>query len=208
MKQVSLSGSPRENVGKKDAKRIRREGKVPCVLYGGKEQIHFLTDEKLFSKLIFTPEVYIIKLNIAGTEHLTIMQDVQYHPVTDRILHVDFLEIHPEKPVTIAVPVKLTGTPNGVLQGGKLHKKERKLKIKALINQLPDFIEIDIAHLEIGQSVKISDLVRDQIEFLDPANTVVVGVRTARIVVEETPEEAAPAEEGAEEAEKPEKKEE
>jgi len=208
MKTVSLSGSPRENVGKKDAKRIRRDGKVPCVMYGGKEQIHFLTDEKHFSKLIFTPEVYIFNLFIAGKDHLTILQDVQYHPVTDRVLHVDFLEIRPEKPVTIAVPVKLTGTPIGVLQGGKLHLKARKLRIKALTDKLPDYIEIDIANLDIGQSVKVSDLVRDGISFLDPATTVVVGVHTARTVVEEVPAEAAPVEEGVEGAEKKEKKEE
>jgi large subunit ribosomal protein L25 len=117
---------------------------------------------------------------------------------------VDFLEIHPEKPVTIAVPLKLNGTPKGVLLGGKLHQKLRKLKIKSLIDHLPDVIEIDISPLDIGQSVKISDLVREHITFLDPPSTVAVAVRTARTVVEETPAEEAPAEEGAEEkAEKP-----
>ncbi|MBL7137964.1 MAG: 50S ribosomal protein L25/general stress protein Ctc [Bacteroidales bacterium] len=204
MKQVSLSGSLRENVGKKDAKKLRREGNVPCVMYGGKEQVHFLTDEKLFSKVIFTPNVFIIKLNINGNEHDTIIQDLQYHPVTDRILHVDFLEVSGEKPITIAVPVKLTGTPEGVLKGGRLIKKARKLKIKALMENLPDFIEINIADLDIGDSIKVSDLHRDNIEFLDAARNLVVGVRSARTVVELT-EEAEEGAEGAEgaEAEKP-----
>jgi large subunit ribosomal protein L25 len=204
MKQVSLSGALRAYVGKKDARKIRREGNVPCVLYGGKEHIHFLTDEKQLLKMIFTPEVYIFRLTIGKKEIPAVLQDVQYHPVTDRVLHVDFLEIHPEKPVTIAVPLKLNGTPKGVLLGGKLHQKLRKLKIKSLINHLPDVIEIDISPLDIGQSVKISDLVREHITFLDPPSTVAVAVRTARTVVEETPAEEAPAEEGAEEkAEKP-----
>ena len=204
MKQVSLSGALRAYVGKKDARKIRREGNVPCVLYGGKEHIHFLTDEKQLLKMIFTPEVYIFRLTIGKKEIPAVLQDVQYNPVTDRVLHVDFLEIHPEKPVTIAVPLKLNGTPKGVLLGGKLHQKLRKLKIKSLINHLPDVIEIDISPLDIGQSVKISDLVREHITFLDPPSTVAVAVRTARTVVEETPAEEAPAEEGAEEkAEKP-----
>lgn len=204
MKQVSLSGALRAYVGKKDARKIRREGNVPCVLYGGKEHIHFLTDEKQLLKMIFTPEVYIFRLTIGKKEIPAVLQDVQYHPVTDRVLHVDFLEIHPEKPVTIAVPLKLNGTPKGVLLGGKLHQKLRKLKIKSLIDHLPDVIEIDISPLDIGQSVKISDLVREHITFLDPPSTVAVAVRTARTVVEETPAEEAPAEEGAEEkAEKP-----
>lgn len=199
-----MSGALRAYVGKKDARKIRREGNVPCVLYGGKEHIHFLTDEKQLLKMIFTPEVYIFRLTIGKKEIPAVLQDVQYHPVTDRVLHVDFLEIHPEKPVTIAVPLKLNGTPKGVLLGGKLHQKLRKLKIKSLINHLPDVIEIDISPLDIGQSVKISDLVREHITFLDPPSTVAVAVRTARTVVEETPAEEAPAEEGAEEkAEKP-----
>jgi large subunit ribosomal protein L25 len=201
MKQVSLSGSLRENVGKKDAKKLRREFKVPCVMYGGKEQVHFLTDEKLFSKIIFTPEVYIIKLTIDGQEHNTIIQDLQYHPTSDRILHVDFLEVSDDKPITISVPVKLHGSAKGVLKGGRLIKKARKLKIRALLTDLPDFIDINISDLEIGDSIKISDLFRDNIEFLDVPRNVVVGVRSARTVVE-TAEEAAAGAEEAEEAEK------
>ncbi len=206
MKQVSLSGSLRESVGKKDAKKLRREFKVPCVMYGGKEQVHFLTDEKLFSKLIFTPHVFIVNLNIDGNEHNTIIQDLQYHPVTDRILHADFLKVSDDKLITIAVPVKLTGAPKGVLKGGRLIKKARKLKISALLKDLPDEIEINISDLDIGDSVKISDLSRDNINFLDAARNVVVGVRSARAVVEAVEEGAEQAAEGGAEgadAEKP-----
>ncbi len=193
MKSVSLSGSLRENVGKKDAKMHRREGNIPCVIYGGQEQVHFLVNAKAFSKLLFTPEVNLVKLNLDGKEIDALMQDVQYHPVTDEVLHVDFLQIFPEKPVTIAIPVKETGTPTGVLKGGKFIKKVRKVKVKALAKDLPDFVTVDISGLDIGDSIKVSDLKADNVLFLDAPTTVIVGVRTARAVVEE----AAP---GAEEA--------
>jgi large subunit ribosomal protein L25 len=187
MKTVSLSGSPRENVGKKDAKKHRKEGNIPCVMYGGKEQIHFVASDKAFRKLIFTPEVYIVNLDIAGKTYNTVIQDVQYHPVSDNILHVDFLEIQPEKPVNISVPVKIIGTAPGVLKGGKLILKTRKLKIQALMQNLPDEITVSIDPLDIGDSVKVKDLAVENITFMDSPNTIIIGVRTARVLVEETP---------------------
>jgi large subunit ribosomal protein L25 len=187
MKQVSLSGSLRENVGKKDAKKHRKEGNVPCVMYGGKEQIHFVAGDKAFRKLIFTPEVCIVSLEVDGKKFNTVIQEVQYHPVTDNILHIDFLEILPEKPVTIGVPVKVIGTAPGVLKGGKLVLKTRKLKLQALMQHLPDEITVSIDPLDIGDSVKVKDLNIENITFLDSPNTVIVGVRTARVLVEETP---------------------
>ena len=209
MKTVSLSGSPRENVGKKDAKKHRKEGNVPCVMYGGKEQIHFVASDKAFRKLIFTPEVYIVNLDIAGKTYNTVIQEVQYHPVTDNILHVDFLEIQPEKPVNIGVPVKIIGTAPGVLKGGKLILKTRKLKVLALMQHLPDEITVSIDPLDIGDSVKVKDLVIENLTFMDSPNTVIVGVRTARVLVEETPAEGVVVEgaavEGAEPAEGAEK---
>jgi len=209
MKQVSLSGSPRENVGKKDAKKHRKEGNVPCVMYGGKEQIHFVASDKAFRKLIFTPEVYIVNLDIAGKTYNTVIQEVQFHPVTDNILHVDFLEIQPEKPVSIGVPVKIIGTAPGVLKGGKLILKSRKLKIQALMQNLPDEITVSIDPLDIGDSVKVKDLAIENLTFMDSPNTVIVGVRTARVLVEETPAEGVVVEgaavEGAEPAEGAEK---
>ena len=198
MKSVSLSGSLRGNVGKKDAKANRRQGLVPCVLYGGKEQLHFLLEDKAFRKIIFTPEVYLINLNINGKEILATLQDVQYHPVTDNILHVDFLEVQFGKPVIIAVPVKIEGTAPGILKGGRLIFKMRKLKIKAQPEILPDHIVIKIDNLEVGDSVKVGDLKYDNMIFLNAANTVIVGVRTARAVVEEEKPGEVAAEEVAE----------
>jgi large subunit ribosomal protein L25 len=185
MKTVSLSGSLRGNVGKKDAKMHRREFKVPCVMYGGKEQIHFVAEEKVLAKIMHTPVAYIFELSIDGKKHNTIVQDVQYHPVTDRMLHVDFMEIIPEKPVTIGIPIKVTGVAPGVLRGGKLIKKMRKLVIKALVQHLPDEITVTIDGLEIGDSVKVSDMTLEHVTFIDPPSSVILGVRTARAVVEE-----------------------
>ncbi|MEI7726641.1 MAG: 50S ribosomal protein L25 [Bacteroidota bacterium] len=193
MKTVSLSGSLRENVGKKDAKMHRKEFKVPCVMYGGKEQIHFVADEKALMKIMHTPIAYIFELSVDGKKHSTIVQDVQYHPVTDRMLHVDFMQIIPEKPVIIGIPIKVIGVAPGVLRGGRLIKKMRKLVIKALVQNLPDEITVSIDGLEIGDSVKVSDMVLENVTFLDPASNVIVGVRTARSVVED----AVPGAEGA-----------
>jgi large subunit ribosomal protein L25 len=202
MKSVSLSGSLRGNVGKKDAKLQRRAGNIPCVLYGGPEQIHFVASEKSFSKILFTPEVNLINLNIDGKEYVTIFQELQFHPVTDRLLHVDFLEVLPGKPVTIAIPVKLEGVSQGVLRGGRLVKKLRKVMIKALSDDLPDSITIDISPLEIGDSVKVGDLKIPNVTFLESPSSVVVGVQTARQVVEEVVPGAEAAAEGAEGTEK------
>ena len=193
MKTVSLSGSLRENVGKKDAKMHRKEFKVPCVLYGGKEQVHFVADEKALMKIMHTPVAYIFELTVGKHKHSTIVQDVQYHPVTDRMLHVDFMEIIPEKPVTIGIPIKVSGVAPGVLRGGRLVKKMRKLVVKALVQNLPDEIPLSIDKLEIGDSVKVSDMVLENVTFLDPASSVILGVRTARAVVEEV----VPGAEGA-----------
>ncbi len=183
MKTVSLSGSLRENVGKKDAKKHRKEGKVPCVLYGGKEQTHFIADEKDFQKIIFTPEVYIINLTIAGKETSAILQDVQYHPVSDSILHVDFLEVIPGKPVSIAVPLRLQGSSPGVIKGGRLTQKIKKIRVKALVEDLPDQVVIDISKLDIGDKIKVAEVKEEKLSFLDNPNSIIVGVYTARTVV-------------------------
>lgn len=187
MKSVSISGSPRENVGKKDAKKSRREGKVPCVLYGGKDQVHFITEETSFKKLVYTPDAYTVKLNISDKEYNAILQEIQYHPVSDSIIHADFLEIFPDKPVTIHIPVKVTGVAEGVLKGGRLIQKLRKVKIKALPQYFPDHIIVDISPLEIGDSIRVSDVKIDNATFLDSPTSVIVGVRVTRVVVEETP---------------------
>ncbi|MEZ5199103.1 MAG: 50S ribosomal protein L25/general stress protein Ctc [Bacteroidales bacterium] len=196
MKTVSMSGSLRENVGKKDAKKQRREEKVPCVLYGGKEQVHFTLNEKDFKRIIFTPEVYVVNINLNGKEVSAILQDVQYHPVFDHVLHADFLEIVPGKPIKTALPITFEGTAPGVIKGGRLELKLRKLSVQGLVENLPDKIVINIGKLDIGDSIKIKNIVMDNVTFLDSPNTQVVAVKTARAVVSET-EEDDEGEEGA-----------
>ncbi|MDR4988453.1 MAG: 50S ribosomal protein L25/general stress protein Ctc [Bacteroidales bacterium] len=180
MKKVSVSGSPRENVGKKDAKRLRREGNVPCVVYGGKEQIQFYTSEKSFKDIVFTPDACTVKLDIAGKKMDAILQDIQYHPVTDRIIHADFLEIFPDKPVKMSLPIKVKGSSPGVLAGGKMLIKRRRLNVMALADELPAEVDIDISSLKIGDSVVVGQLSVKNVQFMDPENSVVVLVKSAR----------------------------
>jgi large subunit ribosomal protein L25 len=182
MKSIFMSGSPRENVGKKDAKALRIKGLVPCVLYGGAEQIHFSADEKAFKPLIFTPDAHTVELEISGKKYNAILQDVQYHAINDRLMHVDFLHVDESKPVVIAIPVAVHGIAPGVREGGKLLVKLRKMKVRSLLNNLPDKINIDISHLEIGQSVKVEHLQAQnpEIAFLDAPNVAVVSVSATR----------------------------
>ncbi len=177
-----MSGSLRGNVGKKDAKAQRNAGKVPCVIYGGKEQVHFSADEVSFKPILYTPNTHLININVDGKEYLTVLQDVQSHPVSDKILHADFLQLNPEKPVIISVPIRVTGTSPGVLRGGKLVKKFRKLKIKALIQHLPDEIEVSISNLDLNQTIRVSDLKLDNVEFLDIPTGIIVTVLSTRNV--------------------------
>jgi large subunit ribosomal protein L25 len=202
MKTVSMSGSPRENVGKKDAKRARRQGQVPCVLYGGEDQVMFLAEEKAFKDIVYSPEVCLVSLEINGKTYKAVLQDIQFHPLREQILHADFLQIFDDKPVKIAIPVKLVGTSPGVLQGGKLVLKLRKLLVKGLPAYLPDFIEVSIAKLKIGENIKVEQLSVNNLEFLDAGRSVVAQVKTSRTVVaaDEEEEEAA---EGSPEGEAP-----
>ncbi len=185
MKKVSLSGALRADVGKKDAKKNRKEGKVPCIIYGGKAQVPVLLDQLDFKKVLFTPEVFIFEIEAGGKKYDTILQDVQYHPTTDEVIHADFLELTNEKPVTLAIPVKLEGTAPGVIKGGKLRLKLRRLKVKGLIEKMPDNITLDISKLDIGRSIKVREINIDGLQFLDPTNAVVVSVKTARGAVVE-----------------------
>lgn len=197
MKTVSLSGSLRENVGKKDAKKLRNEGKVPCVIYGGKEQKHFFLDQKDFKKIVFTPEVFIIKIELGNESIETILQDIQYHPVTDIVLHADFLQLTPGKFVTLAIPVQLEGTAPGVIKGGRLQLKLRKMRVRGLVEDMPEHIVLDISKLDITNSIKVKDIPGEKLQFLDPASAVVVVVKAARGISEEEEAELAAAEEEA-----------
>ena len=202
MKEVSLSGSVRTNVGKKDAKAVRAAGNVPCVVYGAGTQTHFSVKHVDMEKLIYTPNVYIINVDLDGKTVKTIVQDIQFHPVTDNILHIDFIELQDDKKIKVNIPVNLFGRSPGVLNGGKLQQIFRRLKVYALPGDLPDSIEVDISPLKIGMAIRVSDVNNDKLNIINAANAVICSVKMARGAAaadEEEEEEAAATEEGAEE---------
>lgn len=181
MKSITIKGSQRERVGKASAKALRNAGKVPCVLYGGDEPLHFSADEIAFSKLVYTPDVHTVVIELEnGEKHDAILQDIQFHPVSDKILHIDFFRLYEDKEVTMNIPVRITGSSIGVLNGGNLHRNKRKLKVRALPADLPDYIEADITKLRIGSKLYITELESDDYKFLHPDNTVVCQVRRSR----------------------------
>jgi len=199
MKTLAISVKERQNVGKSNTRALRNQGNVPCVLYGGEKQVTFYAHENDFRKLVYTPDTFIAELNIDGTVTRAIMQDIQFHPVTDKILHIDFLEIIEGKPITITLPVILEGAAPGVKNGGNLMFRRPKIITKGLAAKLPDAITINIDHLKIGMFIYIKDIEMEGCEFLAPGNSVVVGVKTARTAVEEEEEEEEEeVEEGAE----------
>ena len=180
MKVAQLSGSLRTNVGKKDAKAVRNAGQVPCVLYGLGKQTHFSVKDITMQKLIINPDVFQIELDVDGVKSRAIVQEIQQNPITDKIVHVDFLELNDKKAVTIALPVRLIGSSRGVLAGGKLLQVYRKLKVTALPGELPEAIIIDIAKIRIGQSIRVGDLETTGLKFSDAKSAVVVSVKMAR----------------------------
>jgi large subunit ribosomal protein L25 len=204
MKSITIKGSERESVGKKSSKALRNAGMVPCVVYGGDEPLHFSAEELSFKDLVYTPNAHTVVIELEnGNKVKAVMQDIQFHPVTDRILHVDFYQLFDDKPVTMKIPVRLLGNSPGVRNGGRLLFRKRKLVIRALPDNLPDFFNVDISKLKIGDLISVEGLKSDDFTILHPDSTVVVQVKTARtaIVVEEEDEEGLEegAEEGAEE---------
>ena len=201
MKSLAISVKERENVGKSSSKALRNQGKVPCVLYGGEKQVCFYAHENDLRKLVFTSDVFLVELDIEGQSTKCVMQDIQFHPVTDKILHIDFLEVFDDKEVTVEIPVILNGMSIGVRNGGNLLFRRNKIITRAIPADLPDAIEVDISELRIGQFIYIKDLRSEKYSFLAPDNAVVVGVKTARAAVEEEVEEEeegeAEGEEGA-----------
>ena len=201
MKSITIKGSKRESVGKVATKALRNADKVPCVLYGGENAIHFTAEEKAFKKLVYTPNVYTATIEIEGEKHATcILKDIQFHPVSDKILHIDFYQLFDDKEVTMEIPVNLVGKSPGVLIGGSLRFPNRKLKVKALPGNLPDAIDADISKLEIGDKLFVSEVQIADCTILHPENTVVAQVRMSRAaaapvegeeVAEEATEEAA-----------------
>lgn len=189
MKSITIKGSKRESVGKSATKALRNAGKVPCVIYGGDKPLHFSAEEKAFKNLVYTPNVYTATIDVDGQQVGAILQDIQFHPVTDKILHIDFYQLFDDKEVTMNIPVKLAGTSPGVLNGGSLRFTNRKLKVKALPANLPDFIEANISKLRIGNKLFVTELANEAYTIMHPDNTVVVQVRTSRNAVADAPEE-------------------
>ena len=182
MKSITIKGSKRESVGKSATKALRNAGMVPCVLYGGDEPVHFAAEELAFTKLVYTPNAHTVALEIGEKMKFNaILQDIQFHPLTDKILHIDFYQLFDNKAVSMDIPVKILGAAPGVLNsGGVLSRNKRKLRVRALPANLPDFIEADISNLELGSKLYVTELENENYRFLHPDNTVVCQVRTSR----------------------------
>ncbi len=180
MQTIELKATRRENLGKTSTKQLRRDELVPCVLYGGKEIMHFSVLEKEFNKLLFTPETHLVKLNLDGKAYTGIVQECQFHPVTNRTIHVDFLQVFDDKPIVVEIPVKLKGLAAGVKAGGKLALELRKIKVKALAKDLPETLNVDVSRLELNKSIKVGDLDLGNIDLLNPKNQVVASVKLTR----------------------------
>jgi large subunit ribosomal protein L25 len=180
MKSIAISGSPRENVGKRDAKELRYQGLVPAVLYGGPTQTHFSVSAADLRSVVYTPDVHFINLEVSGVKSQAIIKDMQFHPLTEQLIHIDFLLLDEKKPITIEIPVKLTGTSPGVKVGGKLVQKLRKLRVKALPKDHLDNIEVSISELEVGKSVRVGDIKLSNLTITNAAEDTVVSVTTSR----------------------------
>lgn len=180
MKSITIQGTKRESVGKKSTKALRDAELVPCVVYGGKEALSFSTEEKSFKNLVYTPEAHTVELVIDGETIPAVLQDIQFHPITDRILHADFYQLSEDKPVIMDVPVRLTGRAKGVVAGGALRQSFRKLRLKALPANLPDEIVVDVTPLRIGNKLYIGDIKNENYTFMHPDNAVVVAVKMSR----------------------------
>src|SRR5690606_5929385 len=196
MKSISIKGQERESVGKVATKAARNAGLVPCVVYGGEQPVHFTAEEKAFKSLVYTPNVHTVAVDLGGKTIDCILQDIQFDPVSDRILHIDFYQLHADKEITMEVPVKVVGNSKGVMAGGVLRLNQRKLKVRALAANVPDFVEADITELEMGNKLYVTSLATDNFKLLHTENTVVAQVRISRAAMK-ADQEAAKAEKGA-----------
>ena len=203
MKSITIKGSQRESVGKVATKALRNAGQVPCVIYGGDKPLHFSAPEIAFKNLVYTPNVYTATIELDGQKIAAILQDIQFHPVTDKILHIDFYQLFDDKEITMEIPVQLVGKAPGVLNGGSLRFPKRKLRVKALPGNLPDFFNADISKLKIGSKLFVTDIDSNNCTFLHPDNTVVAQVRMSRNATAEIEDEEEETEETAAEAEAP-----
>ncbi len=181
METIQIHGVKRENFGKKGSKDVRRNGLIPAIVYGGQEEaVHFALDEKELKPLLYTPNSYIVELDIDGTKQLAVLREVQFHPVKDNPIHIDFFRVLPGRPVAIDVPIRIVGNSEGVKLGGKLTVQKRKLRVSGLVEYLPDYLEIDITNLAIGKSIFVGDLKYDNLTLLTPATTSVCAVIMTR----------------------------
>jgi large subunit ribosomal protein L25 len=201
MKTIEIKGTLRTELGKKSSKKARKEGYVPCVIYGKDGNIHFQTHENNFKNLVYTRDAHVVNLDLDGKPYKVVLQDIQFHPVSDKITHVDFIQVNDQNPIIISLPIEVSGDSVGVKAGGKLRIKKRSLKVRGFVNDIPEFLPIDITDVKIHHSIKVSDLSYGKIELIDPKITTVLSVATSRVVQKEEGEEAgaeAPAAEGAE----------
>ena len=190
MKSITINGSKRESVGKVATKALRNAGRVPCVLYGGGEPLHFSAQELDFSKLVYTPNAHTVVINLEGENIAAILQDIQFHPLTDKIIHIDFYRLFDDKEVSMNIPVKVEGAAPGVLNsGGVLVLNKRKLRVKALPKNLPDVIVANISNLKLGNKLYTAELQTEVFTIVHPDNTVVCQVRTYRASIQEEEEE-------------------
>lgn len=208
MKTISISAEKRTELGKKSTRDLRKAGHVPCVMYGGAEVIHFHAHENDFRHIVYTPDAYIVELKIDGESYKAVLQELQFNPVTDSLNHIDFVEVRDDKPVIVELPIRLVGAAEGIKSGGKSRQRRRVLKVRGLVEHLPETLDIDITDVEIGDVIKIGDLSYDNLEILDPARSMIFAVVSSRISKgmeigesELEAEEAAEGEEGAEETE-------
>lgn len=201
MKSITINGSKREHVGKVATKALRNAGKVPCVIYGGDSPIHFSAEELAFSKLVYTGDAHTVVIALEdGTKIDAVMQDIQFHPVSDKILHVDFFQLHPGKEINMIIPVRVEGTAPGVKdQGGLLSRNKRKLTVRGIPKNLPDFLTADISKLKLNDAITVADLSEDTFKILHPESQVVCQVKMSRASMSITTdeEELEEGEEGA-----------
>ena len=187
MREISINGQVREGLGKKAAKMLRKEGLIPCNLYGEKKDANGLPEALAFSvpfselrKVVYTPHIYVVNININGTDHVAIMKELQFHPVTDALLHADFYEINDTKDITIGIPVKLNGLAQGVRDGGRINLSIRKINVKAQYKNIPEVLNIDVTNLGLGKSIKVGELSFEGLELVTPAEVVVCSVKATR----------------------------
>jgi large subunit ribosomal protein L25 len=193
MKSITIKGSERESVGKVATKALRNAGLVPCVLYGGNQAVHFSAEVMAFKNLVYTPNAHTVVIDLGKKSYNAVLQDIQVHPVSDKILHIDFFELFDDKEITMEVPVKIVGTSPGVLLGGDLRLNTRKLKVKALPKNLPDFIETDITPLEMGNKLYVTKVASPNYKIMHPDNTVICQVKISRAAMKAAQEAAKAA---------------